>query len=82
LTISLVLMLAAKQTFLPDFPFFIIDELTLSYDPERFRKVVNYMTKRVPYVIVSSLASIKAGGLQVVYKTQNAGEIVPEIIAS
>jgi len=82
LTISLVLMLAAKQTFLPDFPFFIIDELTLSYDPERFRKVVNYMTKRVPYVIVSSLASIEAGGLQVVYRTQNAGEVVPEIITS
>jgi len=57
LTISLILMLAAKETFLPDFPFFIIDELTLSYDPERFRHIVNYIQQHVPYVIVTTLAS-------------------------
>ena len=81
LTISLVLMLAARETFLPDFPFFIIDELTLSYDPERFRQIVNYMTQRVPYVIVSSLASMETGGLRVVHEAQNVGKVVPEIIA-
>ena len=81
LTISLVLMLAAKDTFLPDFPFFIIDELTLSYDPERFKQIVNYMTQRVPYVIVSSLASIEAGGLRVVHEAENVSEVIPEIIA-
>ncbi len=78
LTISLVLMLAAKETFLPDFPFFIIDELTQSYDPERFRQIVNYMRKRVPYVIVTSL--IAAGGLRVVHEAENIREVIPQII--
>jgi len=80
LTISLVLMLAAKETFLPDFPFFIIDELTQSYDPERFRQIVNYMRKRVPYVIVTSL--IEAGGLQVVHEAENIRGVIPQIIVS
>ena len=57
LTISLILMLAAKETFLPDFPFFIVDELTLSYDPQRFRHIMNYIQQHVPYVIVTTLAS-------------------------
>jgi len=68
LTISLILMLAAKETFLPDFPLFIIDELTLSYDPERFRHIVNYIRRRVPYVIVTSLVSSGVGGLQIAYE--------------
>jgi DNA repair exonuclease SbcCD ATPase subunit len=57
LTISLILMLAAKETFLSDFPLFIVDELMLSYDQGRFRQIVNYITKRVPYVILTSLTS-------------------------
>ncbi|MDH5688882.1 MAG: hypothetical protein OEZ48_13605, partial [Candidatus Bathyarchaeota archaeon] len=57
LTISLILMLAAKETFLPDFPFFIVDELTLSYDPERFRYIMNYIQQHVAYVIVTTLTS-------------------------
>jgi len=68
LTVSLILMLAAKDAFLPDFPLFIVDELTLSYDPERFRQIVSYITKRVPYVIVTSLASSGTGGIQVTYE--------------
>ena len=78
LTISLVLMLAAKETFLPDFPFFIIDELTQSYDPERFRQIVNYMRKRVPYVIVTSL--VEAGGLRVVHEAEDIRGVIPQII--
>ncbi|MCW4021430.1 MAG: hypothetical protein NWF14_09435 [Candidatus Bathyarchaeota archaeon] len=68
LTVSLVLMLAAKETFLPDFPFFIIDELTLSYDPERFKQIVNYLRRQVPYVIVTSLTSQGTGKPQVLYE--------------
>ncbi len=68
LTVSLILMLAAKDTFLPDFPFFILDELTLSYDPARFRHVVDYVKKRVPYVIVTSLTSEGTGKPTVTYE--------------
>ena len=71
-------MLAAKETFLPDFPFFIIDELTQSYDPERFRQIVNYMRKRVPYVIVTSL--VEAGGLRVVHEAEDIRGVIPQII--
>jgi DNA repair exonuclease SbcCD ATPase subunit len=68
LTVSLILMLAAKDTFLPDFPFFILDELTLSYDPARFRHVVNYVKQRVPYIIVTSLTSEGTGKPTVTYE--------------
>jgi len=68
LTISLILMLAAKETFLPDFPLFIVDELTLSYDPERFWRIMDYIKKRVPYVIVTSLTSSLTGKPEVVHR--------------
>lgn len=67
LTVSLILMLAAKETFLPDFPFFIIDELTLSYDPQRFKQIVSYIGERVQYLIVTSLTSSEAGKPEIIY---------------
>ncbi|MCW4020606.1 MAG: hypothetical protein NWF14_05195, partial [Candidatus Bathyarchaeota archaeon] len=67
LTVSLILMLAAKETFLPDFPFFIIDELTLSYDPQRFKQIVSYIGERVQYLIVTSLTSSEAGTPEIIY---------------
>jgi len=68
LTISLILMLAAKETFLPNFPLFIVDELTLSYDPERFWRIMNYIKRRVPYLIVTSLTSSSTGKPEVIHK--------------
>ena len=68
LTISIILMLAAKETFLPNFPFFIVDELTLSYDPERFWRIMNYIKRRVPYVIVTSLTSSLTDKPEVIHK--------------
>ncbi len=68
LTISLMLMLAAKETFLPDFPLFIVDELTLSYDPDRFWRIMNYIKERVPYVIVTSLSSKPTDKIEISYR--------------
>jgi len=68
LTISLILMLAAKETFLPDFPLFIVDELTLSYDPDRFWRIMNYIKRRVPYLIVTSLTSSLTGNPEVIHR--------------
>jgi hypothetical protein len=68
LTVGLILMLAAKETFFPDFPFFILDELTLSYDPLRFRQILNYVRRRVPYVIVTSLTSEGTGKPAITYE--------------
>jgi DNA repair exonuclease SbcCD ATPase subunit len=69
LTLSLLLMLAAKQTFLSDFPLFIIDELTLSYDPARFKQITNYLSQRVPYIVVTSLTTGESRIPEVVYET-------------
>ena len=55
-TIALVLMLAGKEAYLPDFPFFIADETTF-YDSTRFKRIVEYISKRVPYTIITNLVS-------------------------
>lgn len=68
LTVSLMLMLAAKETFLPDFPFFILDELTLSYDSARFKQILNYVKRRVPYIVVTALTSEERGEPIVTYE--------------
>jgi hypothetical protein len=68
LTVSIILMLAAKETFLSDFPLFIIDELTLSYDHKRFEQVISYLKQRIPYVIVTSLSKTREKQPQVIYE--------------
>ena len=68
LTVSIILMLAAKETFLSDFPIFIIDELTLSYDHKRFEQVVSYLKRRIPYVIVTSLSKSGEKKPQIIHK--------------
>ncbi|MBS7657342.1 AAA family ATPase [Candidatus Bathyarchaeota archaeon] len=68
LTVSLMLMLAAKETFLPDFPFFILDELTLSYDSARFKQILNYVKRHVPYVVVTALTSEERGEPTITYE--------------
>ena len=54
-TVALVLMLAGREAYLPDFPFFIADETTF-YDATRFKRIMSYIGQRVHYVIVTKLA--------------------------
>lgn len=53
-TVGLILMLAGNQEHLPDFPFFIADE-TSFYDATRFRRIVDFITNRVAYTVVTNL---------------------------
>ena len=53
-TAGLVLMLAGKQQYLPDFPFFIADE-TSFYDATRFRRMAEFITGLVDYTVVTNL---------------------------
>lgn len=53
-TVALVLMLAGREAYLPDFPLFIADETTF-YDSTRFRRIVEYISKRAPYTIITNL---------------------------
>lgn len=55
-TVALVLMLAGREAYLPDFPLFIADETTF-YDSTRFRRIVEYVSKRAPYTIITNLVS-------------------------
>jgi DNA repair exonuclease SbcCD ATPase subunit len=64
-TIGIIVMLAGKEKYLPDFPFFVLDEIITSYDPARFDKVISYIKKTVPYVVVTTLAP--SGDIQVVH---------------
>lgn len=57
-TVALVLLLAGREAYLSDFPLFIADETTF-YDATRFRRIVEYVSKRVPYTIITNLVSME-----------------------
>ena len=54
-TVALVLMLAGREAYLSEFPFFIADE-TSFFDPTRFNRIVRYVSERVPYTVITKLA--------------------------
>lgn len=55
-TVGMVLMLAGRSAYSDDFPFFIADE-TSFYDTARLRRIMEYIDKRVPYTVITTLAS-------------------------
>jgi len=67
ITIAIALLLAAKQNYVKDFPFFILDELITSYDPGRFEAVKEYLKRSEDYVIVTELSE-KAKEVEVVHE--------------
>lgn len=54
-TVALVLMLAGREAYIPEFQFFIADE-TSFFDPTRFKRIVNYVSEQVPYTVITRLA--------------------------
>lgn len=52
-TVALVLMLAGREAYVKDFPFFIADETTF-YDRTRLRRIIDYISRGVPYTIVTT----------------------------
>jgi DNA repair exonuclease SbcCD ATPase subunit len=61
-TLAVALLIAGKEEYLPDYPFFVLDELVTSYDPERFSKIKDYISKVTDYVIITQLATAKETG--------------------
>lgn len=55
-TIGIILMLAGKDQFLPEFPLFVLDAVTTDYDETRFSRIVEYLGDKVPYVLVTKLS--------------------------
>ena len=56
ITLAVMFLIAGKQEYLPDYPFFVLDELVTSYDPERFEKLKDYISNVTDYVVVTQLA--------------------------
>ncbi len=57
LTVGIILMLALQEEYLPDFPFFVLDQITTNYDSKNLIKLINYIQKYVPYTIVTTFSS-------------------------
>jgi len=54
-TLGITFLIAAKEEYLPDFPFFVIDEIITSYDEDRMQKIKEYIRDITDYVIVTQL---------------------------
>lgn len=57
ITIAIAFLLAAKEEYVNDFPFFVLDEIITSYDPERFQIIKEYLRNSEDYIIITELAA-------------------------
>ncbi len=59
-SLAIVLQVALKETYVPDIPFFIVDEVMVSYDGTKTGRILNYLDRMAQekslYVIVTRLA--------------------------
>ncbi|MFX0122118.1 MAG: archaea-specific SMC-related protein [Candidatus Hodarchaeota archaeon] len=62
ITIALIVMLAGREEYLSEYPLFVLDKVTLDYDPTRFEMILDYLSRReVPYTLVTIAQSIQEG---------------------
>jgi len=57
-TLGVIVMLVGKEEYLPEYPFFVLDEVTTAYDPIRFKKIIDYITDetKTNYTIVTAFS--------------------------
>lgn len=59
-SIAIVLQIALKETYLPDIPFFIVDEVVMSYDREKKQRILDYLGQMAKekelYIVVTKLS--------------------------
>jgi DNA repair exonuclease SbcCD ATPase subunit len=70
ITIALIVMLAGREEYISDYSLFVLDKVTLDYDPTRFNMILDYLTQReVPYILVTIAQSVEegSGNLEVEY---------------
>ena len=53
LTLGLVFQISAKENYIPNFPFFVIDDNMNTFDPDRSRSIMEYLSDKAEYVLVS-----------------------------
>ncbi|MHA2227518.1 MAG: archaea-specific SMC-related protein [Candidatus Hodarchaeales archaeon] len=72
ITIALIVMLAGREEYISDYPLFVLDKVTLDYDPTRFDMILDYLSRRkVPYILVTVAQSVEesSGQLEVEHLT-------------
>jgi DNA repair exonuclease SbcCD ATPase subunit len=57
ITIAIAFLLSAKNEYVRDLPFFVLDEIITSYDPKRFDIIKEYLKQSNDYVIITELAT-------------------------
>jgi uncharacterized protein YhaN len=55
LTLGLVFQIAAKKSYIPDFPFFVIDDNMKSYDMDQYNSIIRYLESCADYVLITQL---------------------------
>ncbi|MEA1870465.1 MAG: archaea-specific SMC-related protein [Euryarchaeota archaeon] len=53
LTLGLVFQISAKENYISNFPFFVIDDNMNTFDPDRSRSIMEYLSDKAEYVLVS-----------------------------
>ena len=69
ISLAIIFLMAAKQEFIPDFPFFVIDELITSYDPSRFEIIKEYIKNIAEFVIITEFSEMENEGITIVYES-------------
>jgi len=54
-SLALLIMLAAREIYIPEFPIFALDEILISFLEERGKKILDYIKEQVPYVVCTML---------------------------
>lgn len=68
-SIAIVLQIALKETYVPEIPFFLVDEVVVSYDGIKKEQVIGYLSRMAKekdlYVVVTKLSETQTGGIRV-----------------
>ncbi|MFQ5911181.1 MAG: hypothetical protein ACE5IJ_10775, partial [Thermoplasmata archaeon] len=68
ITLAITLLAVGKEQFVPDYPFFVLDEIITSYDPQRFEVVRENLVGIARFVIMTELAPReKTEGIEIAY---------------
>jgi len=68
ITLGVVLLIVTKRECLPEFPFFVVDEVVTSYDPSRFEKIKQYLKNVADYVLITELTA-KGTEVDIIHET-------------
>jgi len=66
-TVAILLALAAKKAYLPEFPLFIVDTVTTHYQLPKYKRIIEYLAEQVPYLIVTALSPREDEPIKIVH---------------